>query len=235
MTAAANVFTSYPPTTALGETYHTLSMDIRPLMLNNRLSVSRNLGTMDRRAARTRAYLHEALLHLLSERNYEAVTVEEICRRAGVGRSTFYAHFHDKGELKRSQLAALQRRLSFAARSPRSELQFAFSLPMLQHAKENLSLYRSLVSKGSTEAMFPAMRQMLVEQVRAELATRKLEGPLSRVPRVYLAKAVAGTFFALMLAWLDDGAVESEQEVDAAFHALLGLGQQAVQIDRPLA
>jgi len=179
---------------------------------------------MDRRAARTRTQLHEALLLLLSERSYEAVTVEEICRRAGVGRSTFYAHFSDKGELKRSHLTALQRRLSLATSSPRRHLQFAFSLPMLQHAKENLSLYRSLVSHDRTEAMFPSMRQMLAEQVRAELATLKLEGPLSRLPRKHLAKAVASTFFALMLAWLDDGAVESEQEVDSAFHALLRLG-----------
>jgi len=161
---------------------------------------------------------------LLSERSYQAVTVEEICRRAGVGRSTFYAHFRDKVELKRSQLSALQRRLSSAARGPRVEQQFAFSLPMLQHAKENLSLYRSLVRNGSTEAMFPSMRQMLAEQIGTELATRKLDGPLSRLPRKYLAKAVASTFFALMLAWLDEGAAESEQEVDAAFHALLRLG-----------
>jgi AcrR family transcriptional regulator len=179
---------------------------------------------MDRRAARTRTHLQEALLLLLSERSYEAVTVEEICRRAGVGRSTFYSHFRDKGELKRSQLAVLQRRLSSAATAEPAGLRFAFSLPMLQHAKENLSLYRSLVSHGSSEAMFPAMRQMLVEQVGAELASRNLTGPLSRLPRKYLAKAIASTFFALMLAWLDDGAVESEQDVDAAFHSLLQIG-----------
>jgi hypothetical protein len=71
--------------------------------------------------------------------------------------------------------------------------------------------------------MFPAMRQMLAERVDAELAGRTFEGPLSGFPRKHLAKAVVSTFFALMLAWLDDGAVEPEQEVDAAFHAMLRL------------
>jgi AcrR family transcriptional regulator len=179
---------------------------------------------MDRRAVRTRAQLHDALLQLLSERSYEAVTVEEICRRAKVGRSTFYAHFRDKGELKRSKLAALQRRLSSAVRTAEPEFRFAFSLPMLQHAKENLPLYRSLVRNGGTESMFPQMREMLAERVGAELAGRTLEGPLSKLSRKHLANAVVSTFFALMLGWLDDGAPEPEQEVDAAFHALLRLG-----------
>ena len=178
---------------------------------------------MDRRSARTRAQLNEALLLLLSERSYEAVSVDEICRRAGVGRSTFYAHFRDKEELKSSQLTPLQRRLSSATETAKTDSRFAFSLPMLEHARENLSLYRSLVRHGSTEAMFPAMRQMLAERVEAELAGRRFEGPLSEFPRKHLAKAVVSTFFALMLAWRDDGAFEPERQVDAAFHAMLRL------------
>ncbi|RST31371.1 TetR/AcrR family transcriptional regulator [Sphingomonas ginkgonis] len=182
---------------------------------------------MDRRAARTRAQLQQALVHLLSEQDYEAVTVEALCSRAGVGRSTFYAHFRDKGELKRSQLKSLHQRLASTDGEQASDLHFAFSRPMLAHAKENLALYRALVDQGGTEAMFPAIRDMLVERARAELAGRTLPGPLGRLPRDHLAKAVVSTFFALMLAWLDDGATAPEQEVDDAFHALLRLDEAA--------
>jgi AcrR family transcriptional regulator len=177
---------------------------------------------MDRRAARTRNRLHEALFSLLSERCFEAVTVEEICRRAGVGRSTFYTHFKDKRALKHSRMAELRKRLSAAVAVGEPQLRFAFSLPMLQHAKENLSIYRSLV-RHDGEQTFPMMREMLVERVGAELAGRKLEDALAQIPRKYLVKAVVSTFFALMLAWLDGGALESASEVDAAFHALLRL------------
>jgi len=53
----------------------------------------------DRRVARTRKLLRDALLQLILEQGYEAVTVENITGRADLGRATFYLHYHDKTEL----------------------------------------------------------------------------------------------------------------------------------------
>lgn len=53
----------------------------------------------DRRITRTRAALHLAMLELVKEKGYEAVTVEEITTRANLGRTTFYLHYKDKEEL----------------------------------------------------------------------------------------------------------------------------------------
>ena len=60
--------------------------------------------TIDRRVAGTRAALHDALLKLVVEKAYEAITVEDICRRADVGRSSFYAHYTGKDDLMRARL-----------------------------------------------------------------------------------------------------------------------------------
>jgi len=49
----------------------------------------------DRRIGRTRRLMHEALMALIVEKGYEAVTVQDILDRADVGRSTFYAHYRD--------------------------------------------------------------------------------------------------------------------------------------------
>ena len=54
---------------------------------------------MDRRIQRTRQLLHEALIELIQEKGYEAVTVQDILDRANLGRSTFYLHYRDKEEL----------------------------------------------------------------------------------------------------------------------------------------
>ena len=58
-----------------------------------------NPRQLDRRVRRTRRRLKEALLGLIQERPYEAVTVQNIIDRADVGRSTFYSHFRSKEEL----------------------------------------------------------------------------------------------------------------------------------------
>ena len=67
---------------------------------------------IDRRVARTRAMLHQALLSLILQKGYEATTVEDICEAANVGRSTFYAHYTSKDDLKRSGLESLRRLLA---------------------------------------------------------------------------------------------------------------------------
>src|SRR5512139_3251865 len=53
----------------------------------------------DRRVLRTRATLREALVRLILERGWDDISVQDVCDRANVGRSTFYSHFADKEEL----------------------------------------------------------------------------------------------------------------------------------------
>ena len=53
----------------------------------------------DRRIEKTQSLLREALVSLIHEKPYDAIAITEILERANVGRSTFYAHFHDKDDL----------------------------------------------------------------------------------------------------------------------------------------
>jgi AcrR family transcriptional regulator len=64
---------------------------------------------IDRRVARTRATLHQALMSLILKQGYEAITIRDICEAADVGRSTFYAHYTSKDDLMRSGLENLRR------------------------------------------------------------------------------------------------------------------------------
>jgi AcrR family transcriptional regulator len=56
---------------------------------------------MDRRAARTRRSLHQALISLILRKGYDAITVQEIIDEADIGRATFYAHYRGKEDLLR--------------------------------------------------------------------------------------------------------------------------------------
>src|SRR5207237_7693949 len=59
---------------------------------------------VDRRIRRTRDRLGDALIELVKEKGFEAVTVQEVLDHAQVGRSTFYAHYRDKDDLFFSDL-----------------------------------------------------------------------------------------------------------------------------------
>ena len=47
----------------------------------------------------TRHYIVQALFKLMSEYNYEKISVKDIAEKAGVGRATFYRHFKRKEDI----------------------------------------------------------------------------------------------------------------------------------------
>lgn len=56
----------------------------------------------DRRITRTKKALREALISLIEEKGFEALTVNDLCVHADINRGTFYNHYHDKEELLRT-------------------------------------------------------------------------------------------------------------------------------------
>ena len=75
----------------------------------------------------------EALLLLLENKEYDSITVKEICEKAGVNRSTFYMHYDTKDDLLVGTMKYINARLSsdsnYDAIIPRSndEKEFAFA------------------------------------------------------------------------------------------------------------
>lgn len=71
---------------------------------------------LDPRVKRTRKLLQQAFRELLAEKDFAALTVQDITERAEVNRATFYAHFEDKFALmdfsvRESLQEALEKRL----------------------------------------------------------------------------------------------------------------------------
>ncbi|HWF77536.1 MAG TPA: TetR/AcrR family transcriptional regulator [Caulobacteraceae bacterium] len=172
---------------------------------------------VDRRVARTQALLQRAHLSLIVEKGYDAVTVEDICAAANVGRSTFYAHFSSKEDLHRRGLGALRQELS--ANQPAGvepDHILAFSLPMFEHAHAHIELYRALASSRGGTIAIESIRDVLRDLVRAEL-TRLMP---DRAAREFAVQYLVGGFLAVLTWWLDGGARSSPQEMDARFQRL---------------
>src|SRR6266511_1126158 len=98
----------------------------------------------DRRSQRTRHLLSEALVELIREKDYNAITVSDIIDRANVGRSTFYAHFHDKDDLFVGELDRVIELLSQHIPN-QEEIPFFPSLGLFRHVGEEYELYKSLL------------------------------------------------------------------------------------------
>ncbi len=171
---------------------------------------------IDRRVARTRATLHHALLSLIVERGYDALSVQDICEAAGIGRSTFYAHYTGKDDLKRSGLDHLKAALKGHGRGEG----LGFTAALFAHGHGFVGHYRALKGGLGAEVSLEALRTVLFELVAEGLAGH--DG--ARFEREVRVRFVTGALMSVLTGWLDGGAVESPEAVDALFHRLVAQG-----------
>ena len=87
-----------------------------------------------------------ALLTLLQKKDFSTITVSELCRTAGVQRSTFYAHYSDTTELLRDMtLRALDGFWQYwtlhASQPPKAAI-----------TRESLSIYFSCIQENAEKA-----------------------------------------------------------------------------------
>ena len=60
----------------------------------------------------TASLMDEALLLLLEKKDYDRITVKEICEKAGVNRTTFYLHYESVNDLLEETISMINKRFT---------------------------------------------------------------------------------------------------------------------------
>ncbi|HET7827087.1 MAG TPA: TetR/AcrR family transcriptional regulator [Anaeromyxobacter sp.] len=170
----------------------------------------------DRRVRRTHGALRAALVELIVERGWDGFTVQDLCERADVGRSTFYLHFADKDEVLAGAFADLGKQLRAHLASSGGSRPLAFSRGLLEHAHGHLRVYRAWVGRRAAHVVQAKLRALVLELVREDVATRLPAGPR----REAVAAFLAGALFELLIWSLDARPPTTPEEADALFHEL---------------
>jgi AcrR family transcriptional regulator len=176
---------------------------------------------LDRRSLRTRQLLMEALIGLMRDKRYDAITVQEITDRANVGRSTFYAHFTDKDDLLvdgvRRMLDSLEDPAHGAA-VPRWEL-FP-TLALLHHLRAQADMYQ-VMARGRGLTLFQAALAEELTTVLAErLAARVAPGHTPAVAPPMLAAMITSMLVTAIRIWLEDGAKTPPESIERIFRTV---------------
>jgi AcrR family transcriptional regulator len=120
---------------------------------------------VDPRVRRTRRLLQEAVFALATEREFNAITVQEITRRAEVNRATFYLHYRDKEDLIAQALDALFDEVTAEDRAfldAHGQLSPETVPPpvadLFRHVAERPELYRRLLAESGSSAFASRLR-----------------------------------------------------------------------------
>jgi AcrR family transcriptional regulator len=199
----------------------------------------------DRRVRRTRHRLKEALLELIEEREYEAISIREISDRADVGRSTFYSHFASKEDLLFSGFDSWLLSLPQTAPTPEAaaperpnSMGFRFSRPLLRHIRSQKRFFQATFARGCNPRIRRKVTALLVELIQLEMGrigpargpaaggtaeavsegfTPQLDAKRLRDAR---AHAVVGAFLELVSWWLNEADRLSVEAVDGVFQGM---------------
>ena len=180
---------------------------------------------LDRRAARSRDLLLDALPGLMAERGFERLTAQNIIDRAGVGRATFYAHFDNKDDLLAASVGRLRAWLE-AMRGRYPAQPFAFMLPFFDHLASHRAIYRTTFERESEVSVERHIRAMMRELVRAELlANRTAKQDAAAIELA--TQFVVSTFWSVTVWWMGGDGRLAPTEVNAIF---LRLAQPGLEL-----
>ena len=205
----------------------------------------------DSRSGRPRASSHETLAEaaceLFLEQGYEATSIADIARRAGVSRSSFFNYFASKGDVLWAgldeRLAALEVRLA-EDESTDAAADVRAATTAIAHAFAPDSLALALVNAPAMGLVDELEREASLRRSRIARAVsaRLRRGGSDRLSADVAGAAIGGAVLAALDAWAHDGAGRTDlartwaralQATASPLHAPTAVSQLRVVVQAP--
>ena len=183
---------------------------------------------MDRRQQKTRAAIFSAFGKLLSKKNYNKITVQEIIDEANIGRTTFYAHFETKDDLLKELCEELFGHIIDSALDcththglySNANVPASIFGPLLQPLQENDNNILELLSCESNDIFLRYFKSCLSELIRTQFGDSITQNR-NDVPADFLINHISGSFVEMVLWWINGGLKYEPEQLDQYFRYVL--------------
>ena len=156
----------------------------------------------------------DALIELLKEKPISKISIEELTKKADVGRATFFRHFDSKEELLSYRLVEIYKEYmgdSYDASSADIE----HSIKFFNFYRDTLDLHLLLLNNNLDSVIFEGFRKVLIP----------LEEQ-SDTDSIYTTFFTAYGLFGVILKWIKNGCKESSEEMAKLCRDLLSYNIQ---------
>lgn len=172
------------------------------------------------RVRRTKILLREALIALIEERGFDALTVGELTERAMVSRAAFYRSYQDKYDLVEQifeeAMSALLNAVGDLGREHPAEIWVTF----FEHIAEYDRLYRALLGRKGSPWFVRKMRTALggLVKERGNLphdpnASAHLAHPVHTFSDTFIPDLVSALLVEAITWWLEQGRPYTPKEI----------------------
>ena len=178
----------------------------------------------DRRISKSKRALREALIALLEERGFDAITVNDLCERADLTRGTFYNHFSDKENLLAvledevmADIGALQGRMHDITLADMLAYRVAGRpLPLLvelfDYLREQSAFLHAVLGPGGDARFAPRLREAICENLVQNILHEKYRDNPTPFVEYYVA-FYASAYLGIIARWVENGCPETPEEM----------------------
>jgi len=172
-----------------------------------------------------RELLQKALIELISERGYDAITIQDIADRANLGRTTFYLHYSSKDELFITCHEAIVSEFRIGPLHPLSREELlspeapAGMTSAYRHLDDARARLYSIFQGKDSLLILRRIRDWNAQEIEAVLRAAFVEAD-STIPFDVLANYLAGAQIALVQWWLEKRQPHKLENLAQTFHRL---------------
>lgn len=188
-------------------------------------------NTGDLRVRRTRKLLWDALMSLLTEHDFGAITVNNICDKAMIHRTTFYNHYEDKYDLLNSGIAEMYQELSLAFEPPETVItEYAPDQPpqyfvnLFQHVLDHQTFYSAMFDAGTSNPLREKIHAYIVSQSLQRLESLPLQQQSTSMPLSLIAQFNAGAIIGALVWWIQSDYALSPNAMASHLMRLIAYG-----------
>jgi AcrR family transcriptional regulator len=176
---------------------------------------------IDRRIRRTRRLLGEALIELILEKGFDAVTIRDITERADVAYATFFRHYEGKEELLIQQMEAAMQELEGMALETEKDFFRAEGKLLFQFAESKEALLSSLLGRKGHRYVVQRLKDMIIQNIHSRATARyeKLDQPA--IPFDVLQNHIAAATLELIAWWLENNKPLPPEEMADIYEQLV--------------
>ena len=197
--------------------------------------MTKKLEKLDPRVVRTQQMLRDALVSLIAEKGFDAITVQEIVDRAGLNRATFYLHYRDKQDLLVKSLHdAVDELVSEIGASVDDQRQLVgdesprLIRAVFEHVAQRAHFYRVMLSDEGVPAFSAGVRNYIAEVTVRWLAALQPQPDQSRVPLEIVANSLSLSMLGVLIWWLENDMPHPPEYMAEQFQLLMTLDLRQV-------
>ncbi|WP_066314882.1 TetR/AcrR family transcriptional regulator [Bacillus sp. FJAT-29814] len=186
----------------------------------------------DKRVARTKRVIRDALTQLMEEKGFEEITVRDLTEKAQINRGTFYLHYRDKYDLLEQSeeeilkgIAAITENIDpvDAMAYTSNDEPFPIILKLFEFFQEHAE-FLEVILGANGNASFQVKLKSFIKKIFYSKLVTKLDKEGIQVPVEILLAYLSSAHLGVVQHWLETGMEKSPREITLILTKMTLLG-----------